>query len=136
MEIKCERGQTRSLPMASATTASSPCDVETEDNLQFWSGMVALLARATVYDLGIAGTGARILGFIAIGSGLNIVKLLPNEKSDNSANDTTHAKGTRGASVPSEIKAQCKEIGTPALAPRYRETQLVMMFDEGSPQNS
>ena len=89
MEIKCERGQPRSLPMASATTASSPCDVETEDNLQFWSGMVALLARATVYDLGIAGTGARILGFIAIGSGLNIVKLLPNEKSDNSANDTT-----------------------------------------------
>jgi hypothetical protein len=29
-----------------------------------------------------------------------------------------------------------KEIGTPALAPRYRETQLVMMFDEGLPQDS
>jgi hypothetical protein len=34
-------------------------------------------------------------------------------------------------------KAQnAKEIGTPALAPRYRETQLLMVFDEGLPQDS
>jgi hypothetical protein len=32
--------------------------------------------------------------------------------------------------------ARMVEIGTPALAPRYRETQLVVMFDEGLPQDS